>query len=197
MDYSLQQADCYLRDLTLEDASLTFKWRQLSRAKYLNAGASSVADQETWIKAQPSQDYNMVICLSSGEPVGTISLTNIDVTKKIGMSGRFLIGEDQLCEGKPIAFEAMLLLYELAFVKLGLNQVFGFINKDNKLMIKWQKVMGMNEIDNDDLHFYSLKPDPENVFLCIDRHSFEHVYLTKIKSYINVLKKKSSKVTGR
>lgn len=106
------------------------------------------------------------------------------------MSGRFLIGEEQLCEGKPIAFEAMLLLYELAFVKLDLDEVFGFIHKDNKLMIKWQKIMGMNEIDDDDIASYNLKPNSENVFLCIDRHSFELIFLSKIQSFINVLKKK-------
>ena len=121
MSYRLQNADCYLRQLTPDDASVTFKWRQLGRAKYLNVGANSVSEQEAWIREQDPDDCNMIICLSNGDPVGTISLTNIDSEKKIGMSGRFLIGEEQLCEGKPIAFESMLLLYEIAFENLNLE----------------------------------------------------------------------------
>jgi RimJ/RimL family protein N-acetyltransferase len=37
----------------------------------------------------------------------------------------------------------MLLLYDYAFGELDLSRVYGFINSENKLMIKWQKYMGM------------------------------------------------------
>ena len=39
----------------------------------------------------------------------------------------------------------MLLIYELAFDRLGLHRVFGTVASDNTLMMKWQRYMGMIE----------------------------------------------------
>jgi RimJ/RimL family protein N-acetyltransferase len=58
-------------------------------------------------------------------------------------TARFLIGDIENSNGFPIAAEAMLLLYDYAFGELDLSRVYGFINSENKLMIKWQKYMGM------------------------------------------------------
>ena len=39
----------------------------------------------------------------------------------------------------------MKLLYELAFDDLGLHRIHGTVVADNRLMIKWQKFLGMTE----------------------------------------------------
>ena len=39
----------------------------------------------------------------------------------------------------------MKLLYELAFDELGLERVWGTVASDNRLMIKWQRYLGMKE----------------------------------------------------
>jgi diamine N-acetyltransferase len=134
-----------LLPLQVSDAEMTFRWRRAQRAKFLNQGAVSVEQQAAWIASRPFTEYNFIIELKSGRPVGMISLTNIDLTNRNGESGRFLIGDEEAVKGVPVAVEAMKLLYELAFDQLCLVRVCGTVADNNNLMIKWQKYMGMKE----------------------------------------------------
>jgi RimJ/RimL family protein N-acetyltransferase len=72
-------------------------------------------------------------------------LAGIDIVNSHAEPGRFLIGDEQAARGVPVAAEAMLLIYELAFERLGLHRVFGTVASDNTLMMKWQRYMGMSE----------------------------------------------------
>lgn len=134
-----------LRPLTVDDADITFAWRQSDRAANLNAGAQSVEQQARWIASRPAAEYNFIITLKDGRAVGMVSLTGIDTTHGHAEPGRFLIGDEAAVRGVPAAVEAMKLVYELAFGRLGLRRVHGSIASDNHLMIKWQKFMGMTE----------------------------------------------------
>jgi RimJ/RimL family protein N-acetyltransferase len=134
-----------LRPLTVDDAAITFAWRQSQRAANLNAGAQNVEQQAKWIGSRPASEYNFIIDLKDCRPVGMVSLTGIDLTHRHAEPGRFLIGDEEAVRGVPAAVEAMKLIYELAFGKLELQRVHGTIASDNTLMIKWQKFMGMTE----------------------------------------------------
>ncbi|ORB01960.1 GNAT family N-acetyltransferase [Mycobacterium mantenii] len=134
-----------LRPLSVDDASLTLAWRQSARAANLNAAPQCLEQQAKWISTRPDSEYNFVIELKDGRPVGMVSLTGIDITHGRAEPGRFLIGDEEAVRGVPVAVEAMKLVYELAFVKLGLQRVHGSVASDNVLMIKWQKFMGMTE----------------------------------------------------
>ena len=135
-----------LRRLRVDDAEVTLRWRQSDRAALLNRGAGSVEAQARWIAARPSDELNFVIELAAGgAPVGMLSLVAIDPGNARAEPARFLIGEPARAEGVPVAAEAMLLLYELAFERLGLHRVHGTVASDNKLMVKWQKYLGMVE----------------------------------------------------
>lgn len=134
-----------LRPLAVDDAALTLAWRRSARAANLNAAPQSVEQQAKWIASRPDSEYNFVIELKDGHPVGTISLVGIDVTHRHAEPGRFLIGDEKAVRGVPAAVEAMKLVYELAFDKLALQRVHGTIASDNTLMIKWQRFMGMTE----------------------------------------------------
>lgn len=134
-----------LRPLQVSDAELSFEWRCAERAKFLNQGASSAKEQALWISSRPPSEYNFMIELKSGHPVGMISLTRIDSFNRHGEPGRFLIGDEAAVQGLPVAVEAMKLLYELAFDQLGLVRVCGIVASNNTLMIKWQKYLGMEE----------------------------------------------------
>lgn len=134
-----------LRPLQVSDAELSYEWRRVARAKFLNQGAASVEQQAAWIAARPASEYNFVIELKTGHPVGMISLTGIDTVNRHGEPGRFLIGDEVAAQGVPAAVEAMKLLYELAFDQLGLVRVCGIVAANNTLMIKWQKYLGMKE----------------------------------------------------
>ena len=134
-----------LRPLQAEDAEITFKWRSSDRAHLLNKGSSTVQQQAQWIASRPENEMNFIIETKNEKPVGMISLIKIDQQNKSAESARFLIGEEEAVKGIPAAVEAMLLLYCLAFEELKLNRVFGTIAEQNKLMIKWQKYLGMQQ----------------------------------------------------
>lgn len=134
-----------LRPLEVADAGLTLGWRGGSRAKYLNTVSADLEEQENWIRSRPHGEFNFIIELTDGHPIGTLSLIGVNHQHKHGESARFLIGDEAASRGKPVALEAMLLLYKLAFDELGLNRVFGTIAEDNKMMIRWQKYLGMKE----------------------------------------------------
>lgn len=134
-----------LRPLTVDDAEQTLRWRLADRARLLNRGAETVEQQAAWIAARPADEINFVIELASGEPVGMLSLVGIDRAHRHAEPARFLIGEPDLVRGIPAAVEAMQLLYRHAFDELGLHRVHGTIAADNRLMVKWQKFLGMRE----------------------------------------------------
>ncbi len=134
-----------LRPLTVDDAAMTLRWRQLDRAALLNRGAETVEQQAAWIGARPASEVNFVIEVSSGAPVGMLSLVGIDRSNRHAEPARFLIGEPDLVRGVPAAVEAMQLLYAYAFDELRLHRVYGTIAANNRLMVKWQKFLGMRE----------------------------------------------------
>ena len=143
-----------LRPLAVDDAALTLAWRQGGRAANLNATTHGVEQQENWIASRPASEYNFIIELKDGRPVGMVSLTGIDTTHRHAEPGRFLIGDEEAVRGVPAAVEAMKLICELAFGKLGLQRVHGATASDNTLMIKWQKFMGMTEEGRQRNHFF-------------------------------------------
>jgi RimJ/RimL family protein N-acetyltransferase len=134
-----------LRPLRVEDAETTLRWRLSERALLLNRGATCVADQAAWIASRPDSELNFVIQLRSGEPVGMLSLVNIDPTHKRAEPARFLIGEPALAKGLPVAVEALKLLYELAFDQLGLHRIHGTVVAENRQILKWHLYLGMKE----------------------------------------------------
>jgi diamine N-acetyltransferase len=129
----------------VDDAELTLRWRLDERAGLLNQGAMTVAEQAAWIASRPAAEFNFVIELASGKPVGMLSLTNVDQANRRAEPGRFLIGEPDAVRGFPVAVEAMKLLYEFAFDELMLHRVHGTVVAENRLMLKWQTYLGMRE----------------------------------------------------
>jgi diamine N-acetyltransferase len=143
-----------LRPLRVADAELTFGWRSAQRARFLNAGAQTVQEQADWIAGRPDSEFNFVIELTDGRPVGMLSLTAVDHANRRGEPGRFLIGDEAAVHGVPAAVEAMQLLYRLAFDELGLVRLCGIVVAGNTLMTKWQKFLGMREEGRLRNHFF-------------------------------------------
>jgi diamine N-acetyltransferase len=142
-----------LRPLAPSDAAVTHAWRLGDRARHLNGGAASVEDQARWIAARPKGEFNYVIELKDGRPIGMLSLVSIDLPNRRAESARFLIGDEEAARGVPAAVEAMSLLYELAFDRLGLERLHGVVEESNHLMVKWQKYLGMREEGRFRRHF--------------------------------------------
>jgi len=134
-----------LRMIDAEDARVTLEWRLGERAVHLNLGATTVAEQRIWIESRPSNELNFIIELIGGQAVGMLSLIGIDFVHRHAEPARFMIGDGSAVKGVPVAIEAMLLLYKLAFDTLGLERVHGTVASENHMMIKWQKALGMRE----------------------------------------------------
>ena len=133
-----------LRLIAESDAEITFRWRNLERAKFLGGAPNDVEQQVSWIKGRPENEFNYVIESNhSSKRVGMLSLLDVDLKNSNAQSGRFLIGEESEVAGFPVAAEAMLLLHRFAFYDLDLNRVYGFIASTNLQMIRWQKYFGM------------------------------------------------------
>jgi len=145
MNITLHGGFVDLRPLRVDDAAMTFAWRQSQRSVNLNRGAQTVQQQARWLASRPESEYNFAIMLKTGLPVGMVSVTGIDTVHGHAEPGRFLIGDENAVRGIPAAVEAMKLVYELVFDELKLQRVYGTIASDNVLMMKWQKFLGMKE----------------------------------------------------
>ena len=160
------------------------KWRQSDRASLLNQGAEDVEQQRKWITSRLSSEYNFIIELKSGLPIGMLSLIEIDNFSKHAETARFLIGEEDAAKGVPAAVEAMKLLYEFAFGVLELRRLYGSISAENHLMIKWQKYLGMVEEGRLRKHYYINGKFHDAVYLGLLKEEYLSTSLPKMKSLI-------------
>ena len=177
-----------LRALSVGDAEQTFRWRSSARAGLLNQGADSVEQQAAWIGRRPASERNYVIVLKSGDAVGMLSLVDIDQHNSRAETGRFLIGEEERVKGVPAAVEAMGLLYDLAFNRLGLSRLYGTVAAANTLMIKWQKFLGMKEEGRLRRHYNIGGEFQDAVCLGILRSEYEADFLPKARVLMTVAK---------
>ena len=67
-----------LRPLTVADAAMTLRWRLSARARNLKQGATTLEAQERWIATRPPTEFNFVIELKGGKPVGMISVSAME-----------------------------------------------------------------------------------------------------------------------
>ena len=175
-----------LRPLCVEDAAVTHAWRLGDRARHLNGGAASVEDQARWIASRPKGELNYVIELKDGRPIGMLSLVSIDLANRRAESARFLIGDEEAARGVPAAIEAMSLLYELAFDRLGLERVHGVIEATNHLMVKWQKYLGMREEGRFRRHFLMEGQFRDAIALSLLADEYRAVALPRMKSLMRL-----------
>ena len=131
-----------LRPLSVDDAGLTLRWRQGHRARYLQRGAETLAQQADWICAQlASGDLNFIIEYAN-IPVGMIALQSLNQHHKSAVLGRLLIGEAETVASAPVAFEAELMLCDYLFFELKFHKLYGDIMADNLAMIKTRMYLG-------------------------------------------------------
>jgi RimJ/RimL family protein N-acetyltransferase len=183
-----------LRPLRPDDAELTLRWRRADRAALLNRGAQTAGDQDAWIRSRPACERNFVIELHDGRPVGMLSLIGIDRENRHAESARFLIGEEEAVQGIPVAVEAMKLLYELAFDTLELERVWGTVATDNRLMIKWQKYLGMTEEGRLRRHYHLNEQYQDAVCLGILADEYRQLARPRMEALIDAGRKREQEV---
>src|SRR5258708_12049298 len=125
-----------LRRLTVEDAEISHRWRHAARALHLNRSAATVADQARGIAGRPASEFNYIIELIGGPPIGMLSLVTIDLANRRAESAPFLIGDEAAAKGAPAARGSLKLLYELALAPLGLGGSSRWIGEHHTPRIK-------------------------------------------------------------
>jgi RimJ/RimL family protein N-acetyltransferase len=177
-----------LRPLSPYDAEATQRWRTSGRAFLLNKGAQSVEEQRAWIASRPfdpTRELNFLqILTETGQPVGMISLVDIDLTHKRAEAAHFLIGEEEAVKGKPVALEAVKLLYELAFDTLGLTRLWGPIAEDNKGMIRFHLSFGYKEEARLPRHYFINDKWQDAIFIGLTEETYRAVTKPKLESLI-------------
>ena len=134
-----------LRPIAEEDAETTLAWRLSSRAKLLQRGAKTIAEQKAWIAAKlKTNEFNFIIEYRA-KPVGMIALHDINHLHKSVQMGRLLVGEEKRVGKMPVAFEADLLLCDFAFDVLKMHKIYGDVMEDNLGMIKTRLYLGYKQ----------------------------------------------------
>jgi len=134
-----------LRPITIEDAALTFGWRNSPRARLLQRGASTVDEQQAWIAGKIKTNELNFIIEYRDKPVGMIALLDINKLHRSVQMGRLLIGEEEFVGKMPVAFEADLMLCDYAFDVLKMHKIYGDIMEENEGMLKTRFYLGYNQ----------------------------------------------------
>lgn len=140
-----------LRPLQPEDAARTLAWRNSKRAKFLNRGSQTVEQQKNWIETSRKCGNLDFIMEHNGEPVGMISLYDINTRHNFCEMGRLLIGEPVKVGVKPVVFEAERLILDYAFNDLGVHTVIGDVVSGNKKVVKLREYLKW--------HFDGIRPE--------------------------------------
>jgi RimJ/RimL family protein N-acetyltransferase len=130
-----------LRPVAMSDAAFILTLRndpQLNRS--IHPTSPRVEDQEAWLAAymdRPGDYYFIVDDPRSAEPVGAISIYEMDEAQRTSEWGRWLIRRDSVA-----AVESALLMYRAAFELLGLESVYSRTVADNEAVVSFHDSSG-------------------------------------------------------
>jgi RimJ/RimL family protein N-acetyltransferase len=134
-----------LRPLTLDDAEITLEWRLSARARFLQRGAQTMAEQRAWIAAKLATDELNFIIEYRNKPVGMIALLDISQFHKSVQMGRLLVGEEEWVGKAPVAFDADLMLCDYAFDTLKMHKIYGDVLEENQAMLRTRLYLGYKQ----------------------------------------------------
>lgn len=176
-----------LRPITLDDAEITFNWRQSDRAKMLQRGAQTVEQQSAWIASKLAMPELNFIIEYLDRAVGMIALHDINQRHKSVQLGRLLIGEEQWVGKAPVAFEAEMMLCDYAFDVMKLHKIYGDVMEDNHGMLKTRMYLGYKQ-DGILRHHYIYDGEYKNtVAVSILEDEYRSVCRPKLAQLITML----------
>lgn len=131
-----------LRPITLADAGFVVQLRARGgRGAFMHSIAPDVAQQEAYLARyleRPDDYYFIIYRLATGEAEGTIGLYDIDWRDRSAQWGRWIVREGSLA-----ALESAVLLYELAFDRLGLQMVYCRTVAANTAVLSFHRSFGL------------------------------------------------------
>lgn len=128
----------YFRNLTINDAELTQKWRTSTGVSQFQFSdiSPTVDQQKQWIRAcEKKEDFKHFIICIDDRPIGYQSFTEIDFINKKCSSGNYIYkDEDRLYGGFLHCF-----IMDYCFYKLKMNKMVNYVLTENTSVIKIQK----------------------------------------------------------
>lgn len=130
----MEETAIYLRPMTMEDAPLIVKWRNLPsvRSRFIYQKDFTLEGQQIWMDTmiKTGRVVQMMICLKhSHEPIGSVYIRDIDHTHHKGEYGIF-IGEES-ARGCGVGTDACRLMMEYGFQELKLHKLYLRVFADN------------------------------------------------------------------
>lgn len=129
-----------LRSISEEDTEFSVAIRQdAEKTKFLHKVDNDLQKQLNWIRRQRQTrgDYFFVAEQSDGKKVGTVGI--YEIKGKVGHLGRLLM------IGNPYqTFEAVLLAMRFAYDELGLEELFGDVDADNRASLNLSEAVGIH-----------------------------------------------------
>jgi RimJ/RimL family protein N-acetyltransferase len=131
-----------LRPVRISDAALIVELRaDLERARFLNEITLTLAAQQAYLAEylKRAGDYYFVIEeRGSRRPEGLIALYNINATARSAEVGRWILRPRSVA-----AVESLLVLYRVAFDKLGMDSVLSLTIAENKHSLSFLDSCGL------------------------------------------------------
>jgi len=130
-----------LRSVEERDADITFKMRSdPEKSRFFHAAKGTVEDQLNFIKKQRQKrgDYLFIIEDMNGSPIGMKGLYDYNPQKKEIESGRYVGFGSQVQN-----VEALMLSFDFAFEKLGVETIHMDALENNMQMLSLQKRFGV------------------------------------------------------
>jgi len=143
MQHSIVIADfgIRLRPVRLEDAAFIVWLRNLDHAKgNVGDSATDIASQEEWLGCyfQREGDYYFLMESTCGIPLGTYGI--YDVKNGEGESGRWIVRPKI-----PAAIPSVILAFEVAFERLGLNRLRAHTVSTNHRVLSLNRRLGFRQ----------------------------------------------------
>lgn len=134
-----------LRKLELKDAPLMLEWlhdRNVTENLRANFASKTLEDAEAFIEHswQDAKNVHMAIVSDEDEYMGTVSLKNIEDDK-----AEFAITVRSKAMGRGYSWYGMESIIKLAFEKLGLNEVYWCVSRDNARAVRFYDKHGFCE----------------------------------------------------
>lgn len=117
--------------------------------QFLNPTPPDLSLQEEWIRKAKAREgeFNFVIETKTGEPLGVVSIYDIDEAAGTFNWGRWIIKPDA-----PMytAIESTLLIYYSGFVSLGLKTALSEVRAGNNTVIRFHQSYGVQILSEDE-----------------------------------------------
>lgn len=142
-----------IRLLEETDLPLTLSWRNQDSVRqwFINSNVIKYEQHREWFTRYQKLDNDFIFIILSKElnfqPVGQISLYAINWDEKTGEYGRLIIGEPK-ARGKGLGKSASLLLLDIGFNILMLDEIKLEVKENNIAAIKIYQSLGFEEKDN-------------------------------------------------